>query len=164
MKPQIFIYPVADMPEFNTAAASIASDLKSLLEDRQIKDYLPFLPMYNAAQVMHSQVEYLEFTNGSGVRFLTQFDQAPLPINNTELIYTFQGLTSDGKYYVAAVFPIIHADLPDTNQANAQTQSDLEEFPTYLAETVAWLEQQPDTSFTPDLSVLDALIQSIEVK
>jgi len=98
------------------------------------------------------------------VRFLTQFDQAPLPINNMELIYTFQGLTSDGKYYVAAIFPVNHADLPGTNQANTQQESELEEFPTYLAETVAWLGQQPDASFTPALSELDALVQTIEVK
>lgn len=164
MKPQIFVYPVADLPMFNTVAASIASDLKSLLEDRQIDDYLPFLPMYNAAQVMHSQVEYLEFKNGSGVRFLTQFDQAPIPINNMELNYTFQGLTSDGKYYIAAVFPVNQADLPDTDQVNAQQQSDLEAFPAYLDETVAWLENQPDVSFTPNLSELDALVQTIKVK
>jgi len=164
LKPQIFVYPMADLPKFNTGAATIASDLKSLLEDRQINDYLPFLPMFNAAQVMHSQVKFLEFKNGSGVRFLTQFDQAPLPINNIELIYTFQGLTSDGKYYVAAVFPVNHADLPNSNQVVAQQESDLEEFPTYLEQTIAWLGQQPDASFTPDLSALDALIQTIEVK
>ena len=164
LKPQIFIYPVAEFPMFNTGAATIASDLKSLLEDQEIDDFLPFLPMFNAAQVMHSQVEFLEFKNGNGVRFLTQFDQGPLPINNMELIYTFQGLTSDGKYYVAAVFPVNHADLPDTNQVTAQNESDLENFPTYLDETVAWLGQQPENSFTPDLSALDALIQSIEVK
>lgn len=164
MKAQLFVYPVADLPAFNAGAASIASDLKSLLEERQTRDYLPFLPMLNAAQVMHSQVEYLEFKNGSGIRFLTQFDQAPLPINNMELIYTFQGITRDGKYYVAAIFPINHADLPDTNQVTAQNGSDLEEFPTYLADTVAWLGQQPNGIFTPDLSKLDALIQTIEVK
>lgn len=164
LKPQIFIYPVAEFPMFNTGAATIASDLKSLVEDQEVDDFLPFLPMFNAAQVMHSQVEFLEFKNGSGLRFLTQFDQGPLPINNMELIYTFQGLTSDGKYYVAAVFPLNHADLPDTNQVTAQNESDLENFPTYLDETVAWLGQQPENSFTPDLSALDALIQSIEVK
>ncbi|MBW6473328.1 MAG: hypothetical protein K0B14_09415 [Anaerolineaceae bacterium] len=164
MKAQIFVYPVADLGVFNTGAATIASDLKSLLEDHQINDYLPFLPMFNAAQVMHSQVKYLDFQNGSGVRFLTQFDQAPLPIINMELIYTYQGLSSDGKYYVAAVFPVNHADLPDTNQVTAQQQSDLEKFPTYLAETLAWLGQQPDASFNPDLSKLDALVQSIVVK
>ena len=164
MKAQLFVYPVADIPEFNTGAASIAADLKSLLEGKQINDDLPFLPMLNAAQVMRSHVEYLEFKNGSGVRFLTQFDQAPLPINNMELIYTFQGLTSDGKYYVAAIFPINHADLPDTNQVSAQNESDLEEFPFFLEDTVAWLGQQPNGIFTPDLSKLDALIQTIEVK
>jgi hypothetical protein len=164
MKPQLFIYPVADLPMFNTGSATIASDLKSLLEDQEVDEFLPFLPMFNAAQVMHSQVEFFDFKNGSGVRFLTQFDQAPLPINNMELIYTFQGLTSDGKYYVAAVFPINHADLPDTNKVIAQDESDLKEFPSYLKETVAWLDQQSTGSFTPNLSELDALIQTIEVK
>ena len=46
---------------------------------------------------MHSQVQYLDFKNGTGVRYLTQFDQGILPINNYELVYTYQGLTSDGK-------------------------------------------------------------------
>jgi hypothetical protein len=164
MKAHIFVYPVADLPMFNTGAATIAYDLKSLLEDQEVDEFLPFLPMFNAAQVMHSQVEFLDFKNGSGVRFLTQFDQGPLPINNMELIYTFQGLTSDNKYYVAAVFPINHADLPDTNQVIAQDESDLAEFPSYMKDTVAWLDQQPVSSFTPDLSTLDMLIQTIEVK
>jgi hypothetical protein len=33
-----------------------------------------------------------------------------------------------------------------------------------MAETSAWLDQQPSGSFTPDLALLDAMIQSIEVK
>ena len=42
MMPQIFIYPVADLPMFNTGAATIASDLKSLLEDQEVDEFLPF--------------------------------------------------------------------------------------------------------------------------
>ena len=125
---------------------------------------MPFLPLFNAQQVMHAQVQYLDFKNGNGVRFLTQFDQAPLPINNFELIYTFQGLTRDGKYYIAAVLPVTHPDLPANNQVAAQQASELNDFPAYLAKTVTWLDQQPAGSFTPDLAKLDALIQSIEVK
>ena len=87
--------------------------------DEKVCDYMPFLPLFNAAQVLHAKVEFMEFRTGKGVQYLTQFDQAPLPINNLELIYTFQGISSDGKYYIAAIFPVNHAGLSDTNQVTA---------------------------------------------
>jgi hypothetical protein len=164
LKQQIFIYPVADLAEFNEGAGRMATDLQALLQARQPVDRMPFLPLFNASQVMHAQAQYLDFKNGKGVRFLTQFDQAPLPVNNFELIYTFQGLTSDGKYYIAAVLPVTHPDLPATQQVSEQQAAELNDFPAYLTKTVAWLDQQPSDSFTPDLAKLDALIQSIEVK
>jgi hypothetical protein len=98
------------------------------------------------------------------VRFLTQFDQGPLPINNAELIYTFQGLTDDGKTYIAAVLPVTHPGLLASQQFSAQQAAELNDFSAYLAKTVTWLDQQPSGSFTPDLAKLDDLIQSIEVK
>jgi hypothetical protein len=164
MKPQIFIYPLPDLAGFNEAAGQMAADLQVLLQARQPVDRMPFLPLFNAAQVMHAQVQYLDLKNGKGVRFLTQFDQAPLPINNYELIYTFQGLTSDGKYYIAAVLPVTHPKLPATQQVSAQQAAELNDFSAHLKKTVTWLDQQPGGSFTPDLAKLDALIQSIEVK
>ncbi len=164
MKPQIFVFPVADLAGFNENAGKVATDLQALLQTRQAGDHLPFLPPFNAAQVMHAQVQFLDFKNGKGVRFVTQFDQAPLPINNSELIYTFQGLTSDGKYYVAGVLPVTHPDLPATQQVSTQQAAELSDFSAYLTKTVTWLDQQPGASFTPDLAKLDALIQSIEVK
>jgi hypothetical protein len=164
MQPQIFIYPAADLALANENAGKIASDLQALLQTRQAGERLPYLPQYNAAQVLHAQVQYLDFKNGKGVRYLTQFDQAPLPVNNFELIYTFQGLTSDGKYYIAAVLPVTHPDLPANQQVSAQQIAEMNDFSAYLAKTVTWLDQQPGASFTPDLAKLDALIQSIEVK
>jgi hypothetical protein len=164
MKAQIFIFPAADLAGFNEGAGRMAADLQALLLSQKTVDFMPFLPPFNAQQVLHAQVQYLDFENGSGVRFLTQFDQAPLPINNFELIYTFQGLTRDGKTYIAAVLPVTHPDLPANNQVSAEQASELNDFPAYLAKTVTWLDQQPGGSFTPDLAKLDALIQSIEVK
>ena len=164
LKPQIFIYPAADLAPYNEHAGKIAADLGALLQTQQAGDHLPFLPLYNAAQVMHTQVGYLDFKSGKGVRFLTQFDQAPLPINNYELIYTFQGLTSDGKYYIAAVLPVTHPELPAGSEVSEQQANELSDFPDYLSRTVTLLNQQPADSFTPDLNELDALIRSIEVK
>jgi hypothetical protein len=165
LRPQIFVFPVAGLAQYNEHAGQIAADLQALLQSQQPGEHMPFLPLYNAAQVMHSQVQFLDFKNGSGVRYLTQYDQAYLPINSYELIYTFQGLTSDGQFYIAAVLPISHPDLPATDQIGAEQADELlSDFATYLTETVSWLDQQPAGAFTPDLSALDAMIQSIEVK
>lgn len=164
IKPQIFVYPAQELAGFNDSAGKMVTDLQALLQNQQPGKTLPFLPLYNAAQVMHAQVQYLDFKNGKGVRFLTQFDQAPIPINNYELIYTFQGLTSDGKYYVAAVLPVTHPDLPNTPQLSTEQVAEMNNFQASLEKTVTRLEQQPTSSFTPDLAKLDALVQSIEVK
>jgi hypothetical protein len=164
LQPQIFVYPVADLAAYNEVAGQVAADLQAQLQTRQPVDHLPFLPAFNAAQVMHVQDTYLDFQNGSGVRFLTQYDQGVLPINNYELIYTFQGLTSDGQYYIAAVLPVTHPELPATDQVSTQQIAELSDFPAYRMKIVSWLEQQPSSSFTPDLAKLDTLIQSIAVK
>jgi hypothetical protein len=163
-QPQIFVYPLADLA-MNEAAGNTAQSLQVLLQERQAGPVLPFLPLYNAAQVLHTQVKYLDFKNGQGVRFLTQYDQGPLPVNNHQLLYTYQGLSSDGKYYLAAVLPVNLPGLPAGANMTGDLPADLiEDFPAYLAETVAMLNQQPPSAYTPDLSLLDAMIQSIEVK
>ena len=164
MKPQIFVFPVAELESFNEVASQMAKDLSGLLSSKQIGEGMPFLPLFNAAQVMHTQVEFLDFQNGKGVRFLTQFDQAPIPINNYELIYTFQGLTNDGKYYIAAIFPVTHPDLPENEQVSMDQEFDPEKFASDMAESVDNLGKKSAAEFTPDLSLLDAVIRSIEVK
>jgi hypothetical protein len=161
MKPQIFVYPREGLAVFNEAADQIATDLQRLLQTQEPINPMPFLPLFNATQVTHTQMQFLDFQDGSGVRYLTQFDQAPLPINSFELIYTFQGLTDDGRYYIAAILPVMHPDLPATQQGSPEQAAELDDFPEYLTETVAWLSGQPPGSFTPDLTQLDALIRSI---
>lgn len=163
-KPQIFIYPAGDLASANENAGKMVTELQALLQTQQAGDQLPFLPLFNAAQVMHAQVQYLDFKSGKGVRFLTQFDQARLPINNYELFYTFQGLSSDGKYYIAAVLPVTNPELPATSEVNEQQAEALNDFANYLSGVVTLLNQQPADSFTPDLDKLDKLIGSIEVK
>lgn len=74
MQPQIFVYPVADLAQVNEAAGQAAADLQALLESQQPAERMPFLPLFNAAQVMHAQAQLLDFQNGRGVRYLTQFD------------------------------------------------------------------------------------------
>jgi hypothetical protein len=165
MKPQIFIYPVDAMAAANPGAAQIVSSLETLVQSPQEVPNMPFLPLLNEQQVMHANIQYLDFKNGKGLRYLTQFDQAPLPINNNELFYTYQGLTSDGKYYVAAVLPVNHPSLPADQKVTGKEPPEFtSDFPTYVANVAKALNTQAANTFTPDLTKLDAMMSSLEVK
>ncbi len=163
LEAQIFVYPVKDLAQFNEGADKIAKDLAVLLDEQQVGDYIPFMPLLNASQVLHAQVEFIDFADGKGLRFLTQFDQAAIPINNYELFYTFQGLTNDGEYYVSAILPVSHPELPNDSTVFSQQAEEMKDFPAYLENTTKWLDQQSFDSFTPNLSNLDELIQSIDI-
>jgi len=162
---QIFVFPVEGLG-MNEVVGQTPGNLQALLQSQQVGESIPYLPAYNAGQVIHAQVAFLDFKNGKGVRYLTQFDQAPLPINNYELHYTFQGLTGDGKYYVAAVLPVNLPDLPADGSVdlNNPPSNFMEDFPTYLSDTVNMLNGQPASAFSPDLSALDAMMGSLEIK
>ena len=162
-QPRIYIYPAADLASADTKAANAAENLQALLQTRQAGDKLPFLPLITDVQVMHAQMQYLDFKSGTGVRFITMYSNGMAAVNNHDLIYTFQGLTSDGKYYVAVVMPVTHPDLPADSLSGGSVGMG-KDYQNYVANTVTKLNRQPASSFTPDLAKLDALVQSIEVK
>jgi len=165
MKPQIFIYPVAELAKINEGAATIITSLKTLLQSPQEIENMPFLPLFNAAQMMHTNIQYLDFKNGQGLRYLTQFSQGFVSVNNYELIYTYQGLTSDGKYYVAAVLPVNHPSLPVDGQVTGSEPPEFaSNFKDYVKNVVKSLNPQAAYSFTPDLTQLDAMMSSLEIK
>jgi len=165
MRPQIFVYPLQELQDVNEGAGQIVASLQTLIASPQEIPNMPFLPLFNASQVMHAQVQYLDFLNGQGLRYVTEFDQAFIPINNYELIYTYQGLTGDGKYYVAAVLPITHPSLPaDANVTGNEPPEFTSNFPTYLANVTSDLNTQASNTYSPDLTQLDAMMSSLEIK
>jgi hypothetical protein len=94
----------------------------------------------------------------------THYAQAYVPVNNHELFYTFQGLTDDGSAYVAAILPVSHPALPSNQMAYEGNLDTLaQNFDTYIADIEEQFNVQDAPSFTPNLSLLDAMIQSLEV-
>ncbi|MCB8945111.1 MAG: DUF333 domain-containing protein [Ardenticatenaceae bacterium] len=165
MQPQIFIFPVNDLKLVNEGAGQIVTSLQTLIQSPQEIPDMPFLPLFNAAQVLHVHVQYLDFKSGQGLRYLTEFAQGLMPINNYELIYTYQGLSSDGTYYVAAVLPITHSSLPaDGTITGNEPPEFTSDFPTYVANMVNSLNPQAANTFTPDLTQLDVMMNSLEIK
>ncbi len=171
-EPVIHIYPVSDF-EPGSMLAQNAADLQALLaggivppaEGSFTTSNLPFLPLFNAGQMLHTQTAILNFQNGQGVRFLTQYTQSYVPVNNHEMFYTFQGLTDDGAYYVAAILPASHPTLPpdESSIPGGDFEAFADNFDNYLNDTALQLNAQDGASFTPSLMLLDEMIQSLEV-
>ena len=163
--PTVYVYSTDAYRSANEYAGETIDELNTLIHDRPAApETIPFLPMWNAAQVFNVDVEYMDFQNGTGVRFLTMYSQAIYPINNNGLFYTFQGLTNDGKWYISAVFPVSHASLPDNGDIpNNDWETFNDNYLPYMADTTNMLNTQPADSFTPHLNELDNIISSMQV-
>ncbi|NDJ61444.1 MAG: SH3 domain-containing protein [Chloroflexi bacterium] len=127
---------------------------------------LPLLPPINAVQTFAVLPEYRDFGSGTGVRFLTFYSQAITPIDNQGLFYTFQGLSTDGRFAVAMYFPISAPTLPDRFifDENFDTLAFNETYISYLGEVVGELSAVPNEQFIPMLADLDAVVESLVVQ
>lgn len=173
---QIHVYAIEGL---NSEVQPTVDSLKQLLAEQPDPDIfedveppqmettqpgIGMLPPSNARETLRAQLQFLSFVDGRGVRYLTQLSQGPVPVNNQELFYTFQGISADGESYVAAYFPLTLPALPDSDQVGEDTLVQMvENWEAYLTETGELLNNAPASSFAPDLAALDALIRSLSV-
>jgi hypothetical protein len=168
MSPGIYVYPVEDFGRLSSQAGGILENLKDFLAQKPVDaDQIPFLPIFNAGQIFHSNMDWIDFQSGTGVRFLTIYAQYPAPVNNEDIFYTYQGLTRDGRHSVSIILPVNHPSL--RADLNAFSESDMEEihrdYDQYRADMAAMLSNPSNSSlFVPDLAALDAFVASLTVE
>lgn len=162
-KPTIRVYPVADFIAINENVSNGLDALRLAL-DSHPADYagLAVSDLFNAGQLYQSNVKYLDFQNGRGARWLSQYGQAYFTIGSPNLFYTYQGLTADGLYYVSIILPVDHPYLPDVEMADLE-DSFFENYGTYRDSVVDQLESESENSFVPSLILLDRLVESLFV-
>jgi hypothetical protein len=147
---------------------AFAVDLQKILRERpdtlEHRGDIPDFPPNNASPSIVSKFQYLDFRSGSGILFLTQYsnEMQPNPVNNEELTLDFQGLTKDGRYYVAARLAITHPYLPKGIDFTDDIERDLNY--SYLKKEEKELEGFSEESFQPSLKSLKALLSSIYVE
>jgi len=128
---------------------------------------LPYLPWINMQQVFCAQPEIIEFVGGKGIRYISHYAQSPAPALDQQIIYTFQGLTDDGKFYVSAVFPVETGIFPTEAspcpKCGEPDYNPIPEWNALLVEQLTQLNTQPEDDFAPSLRLLDELIQSIQI-
>ena len=172
---QIYVYPALDYATLVPGAFESMHRLQNIVSAvvPTTPDQLPRVPFFNAAQDFASNFQSVSFQNGSGIRFLTQYDQYPAPINNHDLFYHFQGFSADGNYYIVAIFPITAPGLGESSDPESAVDiggvaypnmgDPSDDWKAYYAAAANLLDATAPESFMPSISQLDALIQSMWV-
>jgi len=175
-EPRIYVYPALEYALLVPGAFESMHRLRNVMNAPFAAgiEQLPAAPFFNSAQIFASNIQTVSFQNGEGVRFLTEYAQYAAPVNNHELIYHFQGFTSDGEYYIIAILPVTVPVVAETSDAGAVVPSGGIAYPRiddanadfqgYYASVTDLLNAAPPDAFTPTLGQLDALIRSMRVE
>ena len=174
---RLYIFPAQAYADMYTATGSaiVADQLASLqtliaqAEGRTEPptDTMPILPPPMSNMDRWVQFADLNFGVGSGVRYVSDwpFRLDVSPLTNETMSYYYQGLTSNGVFYVSLIWPVSTESLPNTladvpEEVNAQV-ANADSYAAYLQTTKDSLNALPTTGWTPDLAALDALVQSL---
>lgn len=184
--PKINIYPIAEFRQAFAVSKKLMGEFDKEIEflqkiiSRNIgkKDELPRIPFYDGSVEILTHFKKLAFKNGYGIAYITQYNvNYATIINNQELVYVFQGITTDKNYYILAILPISLKDLPETSQNNRfgnyelpQTYFDAKtdpkkfnDYKNYLASVEKLINKQNPTDFNPDLNKIEETLSSLEV-
>jgi len=175
-EPLLRVFPVAEFEPMSDLTADRITRMREVLKDQTIepKNTLPLLPGYNMMQVFHAQVKFLDFQSGQGLRWLTELAQYSAAVNNRDLFYSYQGITSDGKNWISVMLPVNAAYLQETWDSTEVPPGGLlqpspgnpnmaDELKTYYTLMLVMLNNTPDAGFAPALDCLDKLVASISV-
>ncbi len=131
-------------------------------------------PPYNAGILLSARKAVLSFQGGQGTRTLEIQGQALVLANNQDLRYIVRGYSQDGKWAVYVDFPIAadvlpsHPDPTQNTNPNAHQPlpqaDDAQALQAYNQSVLPLLEQAATSAFTPNLDLLDRLVQSLVVK
>ena len=135
------------------------------------------IPTWGAAIMLQTQESTLAFGSGTGLRAVVMRGQTAFWANNDEIVYDYHGLTEDGRYYVNITIPIDAPILIDSFDPANNTNPNALPVPEPAADPVeeiiqmgeynALAEKQlgdlSEAAYTPDLTLLDALVASLIV-
>jgi len=182
--PEIHVYSISEYKKVMAASKryveALENDIeamKRILRDKppHVNTAIPVLPWVDAVQAIRAHVKYVEFRNGKGVLFLTQYNIEPSIINNDGLSYIFQGLTDDGQYYISATFPVSAPNMPKSFDADTfegytipenfykDSGSNQRAYQEYLDRMERKLNDLPAEEYKPRLLLFEELIGSLRI-
>jgi hypothetical protein len=152
---QILIYPVVsygglflgvERMEFEKRVRTLVGWIKS--RPATIAEPIPLFPATDIPELFHARIRYLEFGDGSGIRFVARHAREPDRQPGDSLFYAFQGVTHGGKYLVCVYYPITAPAMPPVSKPR---------------EAAGMLDSLAESSFNPDLAQLDGMVRSLRI-
>jgi hypothetical protein len=183
---EINIYPIAEFRQSFAKSKKLVEaydeEIKSLhhivLEKSVKKEEIPRIPFYDGSPEILTRFKTLSFVNGKGFIYLTQFNvDFYTIIDNEKLVYVFQGITNDNKYYVLATFPVTSKILSEDSFTDTTGNQKLPDYffdspkhnliegkyRKYLSTIEELLNSQKVNDFEPDLSKIEKMLTSLNV-
>ncbi len=172
----VAIYNVAAWEAMWNAAgdnyvADAIAELNMLLQEKptDLTKAPAILPEPPAMDDIVAQVAYLDLPDGgSGIRWVGRLTQDASPIRaEGSLRYFFQGLTSDGQRVIVSQVPLaIPADTAGvyTDTITAEQMDELTaNWDKYIADLTTTLNDLPSDSYSPTLTALDQVMESVTI-
>lgn len=125
-----------------------------------LRTNLPEWALIDAAQSIHAKVQVIQGAWASGIAYLTQEVQDDVPVTNEGLLFIFQGVSRDGRWFISLKAPVSSPEL--VGPVPAVDWDSTPALNAYLHRMETRLDQAPDASFSPSLSGLLALVRSIQ--
>jgi hypothetical protein len=144
------------------AARPDPATLESITDEQTVD--LPYLPIEGAAQAIAARIDYIDTPELSGIAYVTGFRQDLFPFARDDFWYTFQGMSTDGQWYVSVSW-IVRATMFPARVSDADARRvgrNARTWERYIRESVGTLAAAEPTAFRPSLDTLDALVRSID--
>lgn len=168
-------YRIDDLLDYDAAMDQVDA-LQTILDDRpDLRTFatpsggaLPALPTSDLSQMLRARPIYIDTPSVSGIRYLTAYEQAGeggpvdrFPLTSDSLVATFQGISTDGQWYLSVtqaletpLFPATPSQR-DINRVNRRWDS-------YLNDALFKIKSAARTDFAPSLDTVDQLFRSLE--
>lgn len=159
----LILYPVR---EYETLNPGTMGTLEAALR-AQTADDAPdprWFPYTGSPVRVIGKTRYFDFQSGFGVRFLiTYLPETPEAVTSRSFFYVYLGLTDDGQRFVQAFFPVMLGLFPETPDENFDAFSP-SAFDAYLDDVAFVVNNAEAETFNPLLSVLDSMINTLQVR
>ncbi len=153
------VYPVASF------AGQVPGGREIMLKlwDAVNGDPMSYFPTWGAAILIQSNTVKLQFEGMQGLRAVVMRGQNAYPADHDSLIYEFNGLTVDGRYYVMVTVPLDIPVLGDGPILPTDPKEQSRFITEYNSTVQAQLDTLPSSEFFPDLQFCDALAESVRI-
>jgi hypothetical protein len=167
----IRVYAVRDLAQYDFMQA-VVDQLQGLIAERpDLSVYetntsadasaLPYLPIPMHGQMLRTRAQYIETEQVRGISYLVTSPTlaAIEPLTSTSFRYVFQGISTDGQYYVSLIAQIATPLFPAEN-TSAELEDLSQNWEAVLQESAVTLDEAQPANFAPSLDTFDQLIAS----